>query len=165
MVGLLAIGGCTGSAESAPPQSAGASAGSGGSAGGEGVGCAVSAVRKDPLPAGLGGGFSDPNMPPPWMGDDDFVAVLFYAENDDPTLKPGGEFPGGKQTKILWLIRDAVGPLTIHGSAPGPQGDFTQQIDGSGSYPSIVVVPREGCWTIDATVDGRHVGSVVLPAA
>ncbi len=99
------------------------------------------------------------------MGDDNFVAVLFYAENDDPTLKPGGEFPGGKQTKILWLIRDAVGPLTIQGSAPGPQGDFTQKIDGSGSYPSIVVVPREGCWTIDATVDGRHVGSIVLPAA
>jgi hypothetical protein len=125
--------------------------------------CAVSDVKRDPLPNGLAGGFSDPNRPPPWMGDQDFVAVLFYAAGGDPTISPGGKAPDGSATKILWLVRGATGPLTIRGTAPGGAG-FTQNIDGGGSYPSIVDIPRSGCWTIEATVAGKRVGSIVLPA-
>ncbi|MBO3749358.1 hypothetical protein J5X84_25040 [Streptosporangiaceae bacterium NEAU-GS5] len=125
--------------------------------------CPVSEVRKNALPEGLGGGFSDPSRPPLWMGDDDFVAVLFYAQSDDPTISPGGTTPSGANTKILWIVRDSTGPLTINGSAPGGAG-FTQQVEGGGSYPSIVDVPRGGCWTLDASVSGERVGSIVLPA-
>jgi hypothetical protein len=180
-VGLVAITGCSaqpgpaqnaGSAQPTPAQNAGSAqptpaqnASSAQPAPAQSGDCAVSAVRKDPLPPGLGGGFSNPEMPPPWMGDNNFAAILFYAQGTDPTIKPGGKLPNGGQTKILWLIRGATGPLTLHGSAPGPSGDFTQNVAGSGFYPSIVVVPRSGCWTIDATVDGRRVGSIVLPAA
>jgi len=129
--------------------------------------CPVTPVRTDRLPAGLGIGFTDPAAPPPWMGDDRFAAVLFYAAGGDATMAPGGTMPDGRSTKILWMIRDADGPLTIRGTeARG--GGFTQEVqraDQPNSYPSIVNVPREGCWTLTAELGGRAVGSITVPVA
>lgn len=129
--------------------------------------CPVTPVRTDRLPAGLDAGFGDPADPPPWMGNDRFAAVLFYATGGDPTMAPGGTMPDGRSTKILWLVRGGDGTLTIRGTeARG--GDFTQQVeraDQANSYPSTVVVPRAGCWTLTAELDGRAVGSITIPVA
>ncbi|GAA1506094.1 hypothetical protein GCM10009677_43170 [Sphaerisporangium rubeum] len=129
--------------------------------------CAVTEVRKDPLPEKLDQGFSDPSSPPPWMGGGDFAAVLFYADGDDPTITPGGKAADGGNTKILWLIRAADGPLTVRGTEAVGRGSFTQEVTRSDgiSYPSIVVVPSAGCWTLEASVSGRVAGSITVPAA
>jgi len=129
--------------------------------------CPVTPVRTDRLPAGLDIGFTNPAAPPPWMGNDRFAAVLFYAAGGDPTMAPGGTMPDGRNTKILWMIRDGEGPLTIRGTeARG--GDFTQEVpraDQPNSYPSVVAVPRAGCWTLTAALGDRTIGSITVPVA
>lgn len=155
-LGLCAVTGCT----SEPPrEKAAPSAGD--------TSCAVTEVRKDALPEALDQGFTDPSSPPPWMGGDDFAAVLFYADDDDPTITPGGKAANGANTKILWLIREADGPLTVRGIETTRHNSFTQEVTQSDgiSYPSIVVVPSAGCWRLEASVSGRVAGVVTLPAA
>jgi hypothetical protein len=121
----------------------------------------VTPFRSGPLPVGLDSGFV--GTPPPWMGDEDFAAVLFYASRADPAMLPGGKAPNGGSSKILWLIRDSTGPLTIHGTELRKGATFTQEIDGGGSYPSIVDVPSSGCWSLKATLQDREAGSITLP--
>lgn len=118
-------------------------------------------MRFESLPAGINGGFSGPQW---WIGNNDFAAVLFYSRDGDSVMTVGGKMPDGGNTKILWLVRRAApGPLTIRGSerAGGPM--FGQEVDGAGSYPSTVVVPRRGCWTLEVSVAGRNVGLITIP--
>lgn len=99
-----------------------------------------------------------------WIVTNDFAAVLFYSRDGSPIMTAGGKMPDGRNTKILWLVCDPVeGPLTIRGSTPSGGKTFVQRVEGGGNYPSIVVVPNAGCWTLEASLAGRKVGEIAVP--
>lgn len=135
------------------------------------TGCIASTIHNGvsatPTPGdGVSGtAFSLQSSGVPWMGNDRFIAVLFYAKNGDPTMRAGGTMPNGGTTKILWWAAQASdGPLVIHGTA-AEGAAFTQTVPGlgNGQYPSIVDVPAKGCWTLRTTVRGREVGAITVP--
>lgn len=99
-----------------------------------------------------------------WIGTNDFAAVLFYSGDSSSIMTAGGKMPDGSNTKILWLVRDpAAGPLTIRGITPAGGKTFVRRVEGGGNYPSIVVVPNAGCWTLEASLAGRKVGEITVP--
>jgi hypothetical protein len=100
------------------------------------------------------------------MGNQGFAAVLFYAQGSDIVMRAGGTMAPGRNTKILWWVKGAGNdPLVIHGRESASGRRFTQRVEsiGGGQYPSIVVVPAKGCWTLDETVSGRYVGTISIP--
>jgi hypothetical protein len=99
-----------------------------------------------------------------WIGNRDFAAVLFYSTAGSSVMTAGGKMPDGRNTKILWLVRHPrAGKLTIRGSTNKSSRTFVQRVDGGGNYPSIVVVPTAGCWTIKASLAGSTVGQITVP--
>lgn len=99
------------------------------------------------------------------MQDGRVVAVLFFASHRGVTMRAGGRMTPELQTKILWSIQGAGGdPLVLRGHEPSGR-TFTQRVTGigGGQYPSIVVVPSKGCWTLTATVAGQAAGSITVP--
>jgi len=155
----VAVAGCTGRA--ATPVSAPTTKAASSPSFYPGNGCAASPVHVAPLPTGLdpvGGSLMT------WIGTNDFAAVLFYSRDGSPIMTAGGKMPDGSNTKILWLVRDPVeGQLTIRGSTPAGGKTFVQRVEGGGNYPSIVVVPNAGCWTLEASLAGRKVGEITVP--
>lgn len=128
--------------------------------------CVISTVHYSHPPAAVPG-FMPRAVGLPWTGDDHFVAVLFYARDDSPDIPVGGQWAGGgRNAKILWWAEGATDRLRVHGRESGGARQFTQSFPtvGGGQYPSIVVVPEPGCWTLDATVAGRKVGTITVRA-
>lgn len=103
------------------------------------------------------------------MGDDGFVAVLFYADGADPTMGTGGRMTGRGSlvSKIFWWVPGGGNDLVIHGRERATGRVFTQAVSGigGGQFPSVPVVPAAGCWTLTETVGGRTVGAVTLPVS
>ncbi|HEX5407641.1 MAG TPA: hypothetical protein VFX16_35675 [Pseudonocardiaceae bacterium] len=128
------------------------------------VGCVISPVHRSHVPAGVGG-FSPGSVGIPWIGDDRFVAVLFYARGGNPDIPAHGGWSDGGSAKILWWAEGAAAQLAVHGRESGGR-EFTQsfQTIGNGQYPTVVAVPEPGCWTLDAAVGSRHVGSITVRA-
>jgi hypothetical protein len=81
----------------------------------------------------------------------------------------GGQMSDGNITKVLWWVaRHRAGPLVIHGREGSSGRTFTQSIGlgvGHGLYPSRIVVPGTGCWTLTAIVSGEKVGGITVPVA
>ncbi|MEX2646641.1 MAG: hypothetical protein WD249_10295 [Gaiellaceae bacterium] len=80
----------------------------------------------------------------------------------------GGRFPDGRtNTKVLWLVDEPSGQLTITGVRLDAQGSFEQVERAAASpayaYPSILVVPEAGCWLLKLRTSGR--GGVVVMRA
>lgn len=80
----------------------------------------------------------------------------------------GGRFPDGRtNTKVLWLVDEPSGQLTIAGVRLDAQGSFEQVERAAASpayaYPSILVVPEAGCWLLKLRTSGR--GGVVVMRA
>ena len=77
----------------------------------------------------------------------------------------GGEDPKGRiSMKILWELRRGSAPgLSIRGKRLDGAGSFSQRQQGSVQFPSIVQVPREGCWRLTLTA-GKVVGTVTVIA-
>lgn len=80
----------------------------------------------------------------------------------------GGRFPDGKtNTKVLWLVDEPSGVLTIAGTRLDAQGSFGQTVQAAASpayaYPSILVVPEAGCWLLRLRSSGRG-GVIVIRA-
>jgi hypothetical protein len=72
----------------------------------------------------------------------------------------GGRFPDGRtNTKVLWLVDEPSGALTITGRRLDAQGSFEQVERAAASpayaYPSILVVPEAGCWLLKLRTSGR----------
>lgn len=103
----------------------------------------------------------------PWIGDERFAAVLFYATAADQTMRAGGTMGGGLSTKILWWVASGGDDLLIRGTEARSGRTFTQQVTGigGGQFPSVPVVPSAGCWTLTETVAGRTVGAITIPVA
>jgi hypothetical protein len=65
-------------------------------------GCLVPPVHSGPLPAPVAGFSDDRAIGLPWMGNRDFLAILFYAkDSNDIVMSAGGKMAEGQNTKIL----------------------------------------------------------------
>jgi hypothetical protein len=125
--------------------------------------CKVSPVHHEHVPAGVGG-FSPGSVGTPWIGDAQFVAVLFYARRANPDIPAHGGWSDGGSAKILWWAADAEAQLAVHGREATTAREFNQTFPTIGQYPTVVTVPAPGCWTLDVAVDNHQVGSITLRA-
>jgi hypothetical protein len=77
----------------------------------------------------------------------------------------GGRWPGGANTKILWILDEPFGGfLELRGTRLDAHGSFEQRLRPvvpAYAYPSIVVVPEPGCWLVTAQ-NGPRGGVLVI---
>lgn len=109
-------------------------------------------------------GFSG-NGNPPWMGDGDFAAILWYARDSRAVMRAGGKMAPGTNTKILWWVQGAGNEsLVIRGKEATTGRTYTQRVEGigGGQFPSVPVVPAAGCWTLTETVGQDTAGAVTV---
>lgn len=79
----------------------------------------------------------------------------------------GGKWPDGvTNTKVLWLVRDPSGPLSVVGTRLDRYRSFRQSVRAASpayAYPSILTVPEAGCWLLKLRTSGR--GAVIVVRA
>jgi hypothetical protein len=122
-------------------------------------GCGATPVLRGGVPAWLdeAGAHNNPDGLPYIVATASLAAGFIFGY----PLRAG--HPPGPANKILWVVgmpRDGSA-LEIEGhplKAPTPSIHVTQQADsGPGEiYPSIVDVPRSGCWHFDLSWAGHH---------
>jgi len=99
--------------------------------------------RSDVLPTWARDGFSDPEPRVPYvLSEDGRMAAILFAPLQAPSAP-------GRNNKILWVTRpDSAGyPLDIAAVRAGSDGTVVHRhLEGPG--PSIVDLPRPGCWTL-----------------
>ena len=116
-------------------------------------GCAYD-VRRDVLPAWARTGFSDPSpsgYPYVLGAKGDILAVVFGYPL--AASRPGD----GPKNKILWVSRIPVtvpDTLTLTARQDGVPHPETREVVG-GPGPSIIDLPRSGCWHLTLTWSGR----------
>jgi len=108
------------------------------------------------------------------------VGYLFYYDNQNvwerrqlPRVRiySQGQSPDGRLTmKILWQThRRGAGLMRVQGDRLDSAGSFSQQLSPTASnarqYPSIIDVPRPGCWrlTLMAGTTTGHVTVTAVP--
>jgi hypothetical protein len=110
-----------------------------------------SPIDRGPLPNWARSGFSGDTRMAHVMGDGGaIVAVLF----GDPLVAHRAD---DKANKILWVAKDgAAGPgdLVIDASLDGSGETARRSVEG-GPGPSIVDLPRAGCWRLTLTWPGH----------
>ena len=113
-------------------------------------------VDQGVLPAWARGGFSSPRPRIPHvLGSRGGIAAILFGY---PLMSPPAE---GRNNKILWVSRVPVtGPLTITARLDGVARAETHEVAG-GPGPSIVDLPRPGCWHLTLTWSG-HADTVDL---
>jgi hypothetical protein len=99
----------------------------------------------------------------PWIAagrsGSEVVGYLFYYTAELRSgarlrIYPGGELPGGGSTKILWVPRRPLSStLSILGRRLDGAGTFREDARSARGpsgivFPSIVDVPRSGCWLV-----------------
>jgi hypothetical protein len=77
----------------------------------------------------------------------------------------GGKTPEGGDTKVIWRVeRRAESSITLLGHRLDGPGTFRQSFPAAvsepGAFPSSVVVPTAGCWSL--TVRSGHMGGVIV---
>jgi hypothetical protein len=103
----------------------------------------------------------------PWLkaipGSAGITAHLFYASRvtgKAAMMHTHGRNPGGRTTKVLWLIDNPAddNSITIDGKNLTGLGKTHQVFPGAGGgipgyddFPSIVEVPTAGCWRFQVT--------------
>ena len=98
------------------------------------------------LPGWARSGFTDPEPRMPYVtgADGDIVAILFA----QPLTSPA---PTDHNNKILWVSRaEGSGDLHITATLPDGSPPVTRVVDG-GPGPSIIDLPRTGCWHLVLT--------------
>ncbi|MGZ4597826.1 MAG: hypothetical protein ACXV3V_12960 [Actinomycetes bacterium] len=112
----------------------------------DGVAGCRSVVQTGVLPVWARGGFSDPapRIAHVMGAKGDIVAILFAQPLSAPPAHD-------HNNKILWVSRvpqDTPGPLTIDARLAGSSTRVRRAVDG-GPGPSIIDLPRAGCWHLD----------------
>lgn len=120
--------------------------------------CAA-AVTTGALPAWARAGFDPATQPVPYVtgADGDIVGVLF----GQPLSAPRSP---GRANKILWVSRVPVAAgstLSIHATLRGSGLTVDRQVAG-GPGPSLVDLPRAGCWAFDLAWSG-HTDHLSVP--
>ncbi len=104
------------------------------------------------LPEWARAGFSEkePRMPYVLGQRGDIVAIIFGFPLRQPTQPD-------RSNKILWVSRveqEAGSPLVIEARLDG-QGDVVRREVAGGAGPSIIDLPRAGCWHLDLKWSGH----------
>jgi len=110
----------------------------------------ASVVRDDAIPEWARTGFSgDPRMPHVMSERGDIVAILFGYPLSQPP-RPG------VSNKILWVAREPTqrDPMRIEARRDGTGDPVAREVTG-GPGPSIVDMPRAGCWQFALSWSGR----------
>lgn len=109
----------------------------------------------------------------PWViAGEDIEGVLFYyaadsfAETQKAVMPVGGRAAEGRTTKILWVIsRNAGTSLSVTGtdlnSGSSFSDEFLQASSPAGHFPSVIELPKPGCWQLALTTGGTK-GSVTF---
>ncbi|TDC35157.1 hypothetical protein E1211_16165 [Micromonospora sp. 15K316] len=156
---VILLAGCTtgaGPADPADPPAGPAADGTASRAVGTGAGGCGSRVETGPLPEWARTGFSGDARMPHVMGENgDIVAALFghplrVARTD------------GSTNKILWVARPtgtspdpaSTPALQITATRDGTDTPVTREVAG-GPGPSIIDLPRAGCWHLELRWSGR----------
>ena len=102
------------------------------------------------LPAWARAGFDPPTDPVShWVGDEQaIVAVPFGWPLRDRQ-------PQGRDNKILWIARSGQGPLSIVAVEQRTGESVTQELP-QGPGPSVVTMPRPGCWRFTLRWADQH---------
>ncbi|MGS2616103.1 hypothetical protein ACVCAH_16500 [Micromonospora sp. LZ34] len=146
---------CTPTDGPTTPAGASATTASASAAAGAATGCG-SQIETGSLPDWADAGFSgDARAPHVFGAKGDIVAVLF-----GHPLRPDRK--DGSNNKILWVSRPADTPsdptspatLTITATLDGTDIRVTHEVAG-GPGPSIIDMPRAGCWHLDLRWSGR----------
>jgi hypothetical protein len=117
------------------------------------AGCAYD-VRRDVLPAWARAGFTDPSpsgTPYVLSSRGDILGVLFGYPLTTPPRSSGPD------NKVLWVSRvpvDRPATLRITARQDGAADPETREVAG-GPGPSIVDLPRPGCWHLTLTWSGH----------
>ncbi|MEU4371579.1 hypothetical protein [Micromonospora chersina] len=156
---MVLLAGCTaaGAPATQVTRAASAPATSASPAAGGPTGCAAR-VEEGPLPDWADAGFSEetPRMPHVLGAKGEIVAVLF----GHPLAVGRTE---GPNNKILWVARPAATPspdpsasatLVITATLDSTTTRVTREVAG-GPGPSIIDVPRAGCWHLELSWSGR----------
>ena len=148
-VGAVVLGGCTGDGDPGRPVAP--------TTGQAATGCGGS-VRRAPLPTWARDGFHPPDQSTVYVqgAGGDIVGVLFGWPLTAPPARD-------HQNKILWVARASEGgdPLRITARLAGSGAVVQRQVE-DGPGPSIVDMPRAGCWRFDLTWSG-HQDEVHVP--
>jgi hypothetical protein len=110
------------------------------------------AVRTGQLPEWARAGFSGDARAAHVLGDrGDIVAVVFgYPLHQPPAA--------GRSNKILWVSRMPVAPgdtLVIEARQPATGATASRDVPG-GPGPSIIDLPRAGCWELTLAWSGHR---------
>jgi len=98
-------------------------------------------VRAVPARSGISGGWGS------WR-----------TEEGGALLYTGGRTPDGGNTKVLWRSTRPGGLLVLQGTRLDGTGTFRQtftEVDPRAHWPSIVVVPKPGCWLLTVRIEGQ----------
>ncbi|WP_433327083.1 hypothetical protein [Dactylosporangium sp. CA-139066] len=110
-----------------------------------------SPIDGGPLPEWARDGFSGDTSMPHVMGDGAAIVAALFG---DPLTANRTD---GKANKILWVAKDgSAGPgdLVIDATLDGP-GETARRTVPGGPGPSIVDLPRAGCWRLRLTWPGH----------
>jgi hypothetical protein len=107
-------------------------------------------IQRGVLPEWARTGFSDPRPKMPHvLGRSERIAAILFGEPLHASPDPE------RANKILWVSRDPVSgasDLRIHAEGPGQAVD---RVVPGGPGPSIVDLPRAGCWRLTLRWSGR----------
>lgn len=150
---LLVVGACATGCSSADPTSEDVTR-TPGAASASPISC-ESAVRLGPLPEWARSGFTPPDQAVRYViGERSRIVGVVFGY---PLTAPRGQ--GDRNNKILW-VGNAAEPgappdLVIVGHLNGTATTARRTVAG-GPGPSIVDMPKPGCWTFDLTWSGVH---------
>jgi hypothetical protein len=132
-----------------------------------GASSCASSLAYGPLPTWARAGFTPPGQPMPYvLGARGGIVAVLWAQHD-PLVTPA---PPGRTNKILWVSKLPLAPGTsleitarqlVGGSAVGAVQRRTVL---GGPGPSIIDMPRAGCWQFTLRWSD-HVDTVALPYA
>ncbi|RKN45368.1 hypothetical protein [Micromonospora endolithica] len=152
-VAVLMLAGCTTGRSTAPVAEPGTTAPTSAPASAP-TGCA-DRVERGPLPVWADAGFSGDARAPHVVGAQDEIAAVLFG---NPLRVARTD---GSTNKILWVARPAPTPpvtepatLRITATLAGSGIRVTREVPG-GPGPSVVDLPRAGCWHLELSWSGR----------
>jgi hypothetical protein len=93
-----------------------------------------------------------------------FVALLFYSDGS-ATIGTNGKMPDGRNTKILWLTKERqAGSVTLSGVLADGEARVTKVLEGGYDFPSIIDLPKAGCWRLSLNGQQGSLGSIDVEA-
>ena len=110
----------------------------------------VGSEQLGPLPTWARAGFTPPDQPVAHVTGrrGEIVGVVFGHPLHAPPM-------AGRGNKILWVAQTYGAPLEIHATLNGSDLAVDREVPG-GPGPSLIDMPRAGCWTFTLSGGAQH---------